>query len=110
MPRTRSARAAISKNESIEDNAVDALHSSVTTMQELLQRVVSLADDGLSLKELIQILEVVGRTSNRLSLVLKNQKQLAGGENLADFLNKALADVVQELGVDAEKRGGSAAR
>lgn len=110
MPRTRSAHSVTSRNESIEDNAVDALHSSVTTMQELLQRVVSLADEGLSLKELIQILEVVGKTSSRLSLVLRNQKQQAGGENLADFLNKALADVVQEMGADADRRASAATR
>jgi hypothetical protein len=108
MPRSKSARTTNLQNETIEDNAVNALHSAVTSMQDLLQRVVALAEEGKSLKELIQILDAVGRTSNRLSLLLKNQKQLTGGENLADFLNQALAEVVQEMGGTAGRKKGTA--
>ncbi len=97
MPRTRSKKAAAS-NESIQDNAVLALHSTVTIMQDLLPRVITLADEGKSLRDLLQILETVGKTSNRLSTLLKNQKALDGDGDLADFLNQALADVVREMG------------
>ncbi|GAP22236.1 hypothetical protein [Leptolinea tardivitalis] len=108
MPRSKTQRNPALKNESIEDNAAQALHSSITLMQDLLVRVVALADEGKNLKELLQILETVGKTSNRLSLLLKNQKQLGGGENLADFLNQALAEVVQEMGDGTEKRKNAA--
>jgi hypothetical protein len=76
-------------------------------MQDLLLRVVALADEGKTLKELLQILDTVGKTSNRLSVLLKNQKQLTGGENLADFLNQALAEVVQEMGETAGRKKGT---
>lgn len=106
MPRSKSTRTANAHKETIEDNAVIALHSAVTIMQDLLVRVVTLADEGKSLKELLQILDAVGKTSNRLSVLLKNQKQLTGGENLADFLNQALAEVVQEMsGTTGQKKG-----
>ncbi len=108
MPRSKSQRTANPRNETIEDNAVIALHSAVTIMQDLLLRVVALADEGKSLKELLQILDTVGKTSNRLSTLLKNQKQLTGGENLADFLNQALAEVVQEMGGSSDRRKGAA--
>lgn len=97
MPRTRTRRTT-TPSETIQDNAAIALHSTVTIMQDLLVRVITLADEGKSLKELLQILETVGKTSNRLSTLLKNQKALAGEVDLAEFLNEALADVVRELG------------
>lgn len=98
MPRSKSQTTSTPHQETIEDNAVVALHSAVITMQDLMQRIVALADEGKSLKELLQILDTVGRTSNRLSMLLKNQKALNSGDNLAEFLNQALAEVVQEMG------------
>jgi hypothetical protein len=103
MSRTKTRTIPTSPKEAIQDNAVIALHSAVTIMQDLLLRVVALADEGKSLKELLQILDAVGKTSNRLSTLLKNQKSLNGGENLADFLNQALAEVVQEMGESSDR-------
>lgn len=104
MPRARIPKNLPTPAEVIQDNAVAALHSTVTAMQDLMQRVIALADDGMSLKELLQVLDTVGKTSYRLSTLLKNQKQLAGNENLADFLNQALAEVVQEMGESSDRR------
>jgi hypothetical protein len=106
MPRSKTRRETTPhQKELIEDNAVDALYSAVSILQSLLPRVVELADEGKSLKELLQILDTVGKTSSRLSVLLKSQKQMTGGENLADFLNQALAEVVQELGESTGQRG-----
>jgi len=109
MPRSRPRRAAASQppRETIEDSASEALHSAVSMLQCLLPRVVELADEGKSLKELLQILDTVGKTSSRLSVLLKTQRQMTGGEDLADFLNQALTEVVQELGAANNRRGTS---
>jgi hypothetical protein len=107
MPRTGNRRTfPLHQKETIEDSAVDALQTGVSMLQSLLPRVIELADEGKSLKELLQILDTVGKTSSRLSTLIKNQKQLSGGENLADFLNQALAEVVQELGDNSGRRKG----
>lgn len=109
MPKTRNRReTSLPPRETIEDSAAEALRSAVSMLQCLLPRVVELADEGKSLKELLQILDTVGKTSSRLSALLKNQKQYTGGENLADFLNQALAEVVQELGENTGRRSGAA--
>jgi hypothetical protein len=109
MPRSKIRRETTPhQKELIEDNAVNALYSAVSILQSLLPRVVELADEGKSLKELLQILDTVGKTSSRLSVLLKSQKQMTGGENLADFLNQALAEVVQELGETTGQRGNIA--
>jgi hypothetical protein len=109
MPKTRTRReVCLPQKETIEDSAVEALHSAVSMLQCLLPRVVELADEGKSLKELLQILDIVGKTSSRLSSLVKTQKQMTGGENLADFLNQALAEVVQELGETTSRRSGKA--
>ena len=108
MPKPRTRRESRQpQKETIEDSAVEALHSAVSMLQSLLPRVVELADEGKSLKELLQILDTVGKTSSRLSVLLKSQKQMTGGENLADFLNQALAEVVQELGENASRHSGA---
>ena len=49
------------------------------------------------------MLDTLGKTSNRLSALLKDRKALAGGEDLADFLNQALAEVVQEMGEGSKR-------
>jgi len=103
MPRTRKTRDSAAQVEAIQDNAVAALHCTVATMQNLMQQVVDQANGGISLKELLQVLDTLGKTSSRLSALLKDRKALAGGEALADFLNQALAEVVQEMG-DSSKR------
>jgi hypothetical protein len=103
MARSKSKTTPNSPKEAIQDNAVIALHSAVTIMQDLLIRVVALSDEGKSLKELLQILDTVGKTSNRLSTLLKNQNALGGGDNLAEFLNQALAEVVQEMGEGSDR-------
>lgn len=108
MPRSKSRSTPGPHDETIEDKTTAALRSSVITIQDLIQRVVALADDGKNLKELLQILETIGKTSNRLSMLLKNQKALSGGDNLADFLNQALAEVVQEMGESADRKKGNA--
>lgn len=106
MPKTRK-QPTVSSPQTIENSAFEALQSGVMLMQNLLPRVVELAEEGKSLKELLQILDTVGKTSSRLSVLLKTQKQLTGGGDLADFLNQALAEVVQELGESTGKvRGG----
>ena len=108
MPKSQTRRkSAPPLKETIEDSAAEALHSAVSMLQYLLPRVVELADEGKSLKELLQILDTVGKTSNRLCTLLKTQKQITGGENLADFLNQALAEVVQELGANTNRRSGA---
>jgi hypothetical protein len=107
MPRAAKRLTSASRhNESIEDCASEALQTGVSMLQSLLPRVIELADEGKSLKELLQILDTVGKTSSRLSTLIKNQKQMSGGENLADFLNQALAEVVQELGENTGRRKG----
>jgi hypothetical protein len=103
MPRTRKTRDSAAQVEAIQDNAVAALHCTVATMQNLMQQVVDQANGGISLKELLQVLDTLGKTSSRLSALLKDRKALTGGEDLADFLNQALAEVVQEMG-DSSKR------
>lgn len=108
MPKSKTRHtSAPPQKETIEDSAAEALHSAVSMLQCLLPRVVELADEGKSLKELLQILDTVGKTSSRLSSLLKTQKQLTGGENLADFLNQALAEVVQELGENTARRNST---
>jgi hypothetical protein len=105
MPRNTIRRStSIRQKETIENSAADALQTGVSMLQSLLPRVIELADEGKSLKELLQILDTVGKTSSRLSTLIKNQKQMSGGENLADFLNQALAEVVQELGENSSRR------
>lgn len=103
MPRTRKTRDSTAQVEAIQDNAVAALHCTVATIKSLMQQVVDLPMDETNLKDLMQVLETLGKTSNRLSALLKDRKALAGGEDLADFLNQALAEVVQEMG-DSSKR------
>ncbi|NMB54543.1 MAG: hypothetical protein GYA15_07550 [Leptolinea sp.] len=107
MPRSKSRSTPGPRGETIEDKTTAALRSSVITIQDLIQRVVALADEGKNLKELLQILETIGKTSNRLSMLLKNQKALSGEDNLADFLNQALAEVVQEMGESADRKKGN---
>ncbi len=106
MPRTRKTRDSAAQAEAIQDNAVTALHCTVATIKSLMQQVVDLPMDETNLKDLMQVLETLGKTSNRLSALLKDRKALAGGEDLADFLNQALAEVVQEMG-DSSKHAGS---
>jgi hypothetical protein len=103
MPRTRKTRDSAAQVEEIQDNAVAALHCTVATMQNLMQQVVDQANGGISLKELMQVLDTLGKTSSRLSALLKDRKALAGGEDLADFLNQALAEVVQEMGGSSKR-------
>jgi 3-methyladenine DNA glycosylase Tag len=103
MPRTRKTSDSAAQVEAIQDNAVAVLHCTVATMQNLMQQVVDQANGGISLKELLQMLDTLGKTSNRLSALLKDRKALAGGEDLADFLNQALAEVVQEMGESSKR-------
>lgn len=106
MPRTRKARDSAAQVEAIQDNAVAALHCTVATIKNLMLQVVDLANDETNLKLLLQVLDTLGKTSSRLSALLKDRKALAGGEDLADFLNQALAEVVQEMG-DSSKRAAA---
>lgn len=98
MPRARKTRDSAAQVEAIQDNAVAALHCTVATIKNLMVQVVDLANDETNLKLLMQVLDTLGKTSSRLSALLKDRKALAGGEDLADFLNQALAEVVQEMG------------
>jgi hypothetical protein len=68
-----------------------------------MQQVVDLPMDETNLKDLMQVLDTLGKTSSRLSALLKDRKALAGGEDLVDFLNQALAEVVQEMGEGSKR-------
>jgi len=68
----------------------------------LMRRVITLAKEGQSLEELLQVLDTFSSAATRLAKLLKaDQDFSAENENLGELLNQALNEVIETM-----KKGG----
>ena len=80
------------------------LREEIDMLRGLIQRVVSLAEGGRELEELLGILEKVGRASTRLATLLKTQQTLQNQDDLFDVLNQVIDEVLLEKRADLERK------
>lgn len=80
------------------------LREEIDMLRGLIQRVVSLAEGGRELEELLGILEKVGRASTRLATLLKTQQTLQNQDDLFDVLNQVIDEVLLEKRAGLERK------
>lgn len=60
-----------------EKMEVPRLDAEIAVLRELIQRVGEMAEEDRSLKEMLQILQGISRSSHHLALLLKASQQMA---------------------------------
>ncbi|MDR3575353.1 MAG: hypothetical protein P4L50_15945 [Anaerolineaceae bacterium] len=74
------------------------LEDEIRIMRSIMRRVLSLADEGLSLEEVMKVLDTIGMASTRIANLLRQQKLLGTGNgDVAAALSLALSEVTREL-------------
>lgn len=83
----------------------EGLAGEITLLRILIRRVFEAAhEEADNLDTWVKALKTLGTGFARLATLLKAQRDLHGGEDseLAAVLNRALSEVTQELGIDAQ--------
>jgi hypothetical protein len=75
----------------------EVLQEQVALLQRLTREVEALVDDGLSLAELLRILDTIGRGSSRIIDLLKAQQALGGPVDMVALLSQALTETIEDL-------------
>ena len=79
------------------------LDAEIAVLRELIQRVGEMAEEERSLKEMLQILQGISRSSHHLALLLKASQQMAEAaeaearEQSSAELSKAWQEAIREL-------------
>lgn len=75
------------------------LDAEIAVLRELIQRVSEMAEEERSLKEMLQILQGISRSSHHLALLLKASQQMAAAEAAAGAaeVSKAWQEAIREL-------------
>jgi hypothetical protein len=80
----------------------EGLQDEITMLRLATRRVIAFLDEFQTPKEAVATLGALGLAATRLSTLLRTQKLLASGEHdTSAALSQALAEVVEELGLDA---------
>ncbi len=85
-------------------SAAEIVRSQIRTLLELTDRLISLGEEEDSLKDLLNLLETLGRTSMRLLYLLKAERELSlsqsKGQALIDASARLLAAERQQAGLE----------
>jgi hypothetical protein len=73
------------------------LSEEIRMMRLLIRRAQSLADDGISLGELLSVLQTVSRACASLATLLKTEQSLAEQETSGDLVRAALEEIRTEM-------------
>jgi len=76
---------------------LQGLQDEIGMLRMVMRQVMSLADDGRSLNDLLHILDSLSQASTRLASLLKAERALGEEQELGSALNQALAEVIREL-------------
>lgn len=94
------------KNSSLQEHRStfadlpEGLGDEIEMLRDALREIKMQADSGLTLQEKLRVLDVFGKTCTRLSTLIKTERALRGDKEVAVALNKALSEVITELGVE----------
>ena len=69
----------------------------IAMLRQLMRKVLERVGEDDQLKELLQVLDVVGKTCMRLSVLLKTERSLDEGQDVAGALNGALAELIEDM-------------
>lgn len=109
---TRKTKTSRQKGQSPDENTrpIDILRPAVLDLVAVMDRAVNMADESLTLNQVLDLLDGIGKTSARLATILKAEQQLAeGGKNMEAF-DQAVAElfgdraIFQPEGYDGENR------
>jgi hypothetical protein len=75
----------------------EGLQDEIRMIRLIIRRVLSLADEGRSLAEVMRVLDTVGRASIRLANLIKAAEALDKKQGVAEALSQALSEVTKEL-------------
>jgi hypothetical protein len=75
----------------------------IERLRAVIQMVGDHAAEDCSLPELLRILDGLGTGITRLSGVLKTERQFGEEQDPAAALNEALAEVIQEMGLEGRR-------
>ena len=86
---------AIQHSHSPQNSGV--LRNEIQMIRGIMQRVMPLVNEGCSLQEMLKLLDSLSMASTRLATLLKTDVQLSQKDDLADALNEALAEMLDEM-------------
>lgn len=79
-----------------------SLSDEIHMIRSVMLRVMELSDEDICLGELLKLLDSVSIASTRLASLLKADAQLSKKEDLTDALNRALAELLEEMDATAD--------
>ncbi len=84
------------------------LENEIAELRRLLENAAAKVDAHTSLTKLLQVLRTFSIGAARLAAVLKAEQGLAKNASLNEAVERALAELAQELGTDDPPAGGQA--
>jgi nucleotide-binding universal stress UspA family protein len=81
------------------------LSAEIRLLRDLLQQVQSEVNGGESLKELLAVVDSLGRTSTRIAALLKADQALSVLEEEQQTADRALQDLVERLRAERQEEG-----
>ena len=81
------------------------LTAEIRLLRDLLQQVQSEVNGGESLKELLAVVDSLGRTSTRIAALLKADQALSVLEEEQQTADRALQDLVERLRAERQEEG-----
>lgn len=90
------------RKQTPEAQAPGDLREEIAVVRELIASVRKKIDpsglEGLSLKDLLAVLDGISRASERLARMLKSQQALGVDQETMDALNGMMQDLIRQLG------------
>lgn len=75
----------------------NGLHGEIQLLRKFMRDVLAKAYMAEELSDVIDVLEVYGKSSTRLATLLKTEQSLGQNETAGQVINQILAEVVAEL-------------
>jgi len=83
--------------ENLSPDTAPGLQGEIHMIRSIMQRVMSLIDEGHGLTEMLKLLDSLSMASSRLATLLKTDLQLNQQDDFGDILNEALAELLEEM-------------
>lgn len=80
-----------------EAGAADDLSDELSSLRRLMRLVEDKAASDSSLKDLLHILDGLGKASTRLAALLKTRRTLGESNGMLEELNQVMAEVLRDL-------------
>jgi hypothetical protein len=81
----------------VQEPLEEGLQDEIRMIRLIIRRVLSLADEGRSLAEVMRVLDTVGRASTRLANLIKAAEALDKKQGVSEALSQALSEITEEL-------------